>query len=369
MYLNKLKLSNFKNINEVEMSFCQNVNCIVGENGVGKTNTLDAIHYLSFCKSYFNVIDSNNIQYDKEFFAIHGFYSFRDNADEKFSCTLKKGQRKQFRHEDKEYNRLSEHIGKIPLVMITPSDQELIIGGSEFRRKFLDLIISQVDIMYLDNLIKYNKVLEQRNRLLKHFATTMSFDAQSLQIWDEQLVVFGTQVHKKRKTFIDDFASLFQYYYNYIASNKEKVFLEYQSSDLENNFTSLLIESRDKDRMLNYTNVGIHKDDLQLKMDEHNVKKYASQGQQKSFLLALKLAQFEYIFKRTKIKPILLLDDVFDKLDLKRINQLMLLVGSERFGQVFVTDTQIGRVEDIFKNTYIEHKIYKFTEKGIIDDK
>ena len=365
MYLNKIKLNNFKNITEADMSFCRNVNCMVGENGVGKTNILDAIHYLSFCKSYFNIIDNNNIKYDEEFFAIHGFYTFEDNSNEKFSCSLKRGLRKQFRYDDKEYNRLSEHIGKIPLVMITPSDQELIIGGSELRRKFLDLVISQADILYLDNLIKYNKALEQRNRLLKQFAQTISFDAQSLQIWDEQLIVFGTQIHKKRKAFIEDFASLFQYYYNYISSEKEQVEIEYQSDDFENNFQSLLLNARDKDRILNYTTVGVHKDDLCLKMNGYNVKKYASQGQQKSFLLALKLAQFEYIFEQTKIKPILLLDDVFDKLDLKRISKLMLLVGSDRFGQVFVTDTQLGRVENIFKNTNIEHKIYTLTEKGI----
>ncbi|MDD2489399.1 MAG: DNA replication/repair protein RecF [Bacteroidales bacterium] len=369
MYLNKLKLSNFKNITETELSFCKNINCLVGENGVGKTNLLDAIHYLSFCKSYFNVIDGNNIKYDEEFFAIHGYYTFEENTDEKFSCSLKKGQRKLFRYGEKEYNRFSEHIGKIPLVMITPSDQELIIGSSELRRKFLDLVISQADIIYLDNLIKYNKVLEQRNRLLKHFSSTMSFDALSLQIWDEQLAGYGTQIHNKRKEFIDNFAELFQYYYNYITSDKELVSIEYQSSDLDENYLSLLFDSRERDRILNYTSIGVHKDDLILKMNDRNIRKYASQGQQKSFLLALKLAQFEYIFKRTKIKPILLLDDIFDKLDLSRISKLMQLVGSERFGQAFITDTQLGRVEDIFKKTNIEHKIYKLSERGIIDEK
>lgn len=365
MYLNKLKLNNFKNITEVDLSFCKNVNCLVGENGVGKTNILDAIHYLSFCKSYFNVIDNNNIKYEKEFFAIHGFYTFDDKSNEKFSCSLKRGLRKQFKCVDKEYNKFSEHIGKIPLVMITPSDQELIIGGSELRRKFLDLVISQADILYLDNLIKYNKVLEQRNRLLKQFSQTMSFDNQSLQLWDEQLVAYGIEIYKKRKAFIEDFASLFQYYYNYISSDKEEVEITYNSEDFENNFQSLLLNARDKDRILNYTTVGVHKDDLSLKMKGHNVKKFASQGQQKSFLLALKLAQFEYILNQRKTKPILLLDDVFDKLDLKRINQLMLLVGSDRFGQVFVTDTQLGRVENIFKNTDIEHRIYTITDKGV----
>lgn len=369
MYLSKLKLNNFKNIAETELSFCKNVNCFVGENGVGKTNILDSIHYLSFCKSYFNVIDGNNIKHDEDFFAIHGLYNFDDNSSEKFSCSLKRGQRKLFKCGDKEYNRFSEHIGKITLVMITPSDQELIIGASELRRRFLDLVISQADSLYLDNLIRYNKALEQRNSLLKHFSNNMSFDEQSLLIWDEQLMGYGCKIHKKRKEFIEDFANLFQFYYNFISSEKECVSLEYESLDLENNYAQLLMDTRHKDRVLGYTSIGIHKDDLGLKMDKRNIKKYASQGQQKSFLLALKLAQFEYIFKRTKIKPILLLDDIFDKLDLSRISKLMELVGSDRFGQSFVTDTQIGRIEDIFKNTDIEHRIYKLTERGIVDEK
>lgn len=368
MYLSKLTLNNFKNIEEVELNFSENVNCFVGENGVGKTNLLDSVHYLSFCKSYFNTIDRNNIKHKEDFFAIHGYYNFDNKSSEKFSCTIKKGERKIFKYGDKEYKKLSEHIGKISLVMITPSDQELIIGGSELRRKFLDLVISQSDKLYLDNLIKYNKALEQRNSLLKHFSYNKLFDKESLIIWDEQLINFGTRIHRKRKELIKDFANLFQFYYNFITSEKEIVSLEYESLDLENNYTQLLIDAREKDRILGYTTVGIHRDDLGLKMDGRNIKRYASQGQQKSFLLALKLAQFEYIFKITKIKPILLLDDIFDKLDLSRISKLMELVGSTRFGQSFITDTQIGRIEDIFKNTDIEHKIYKLREKGIIDE-
>lgn len=369
MYLNKLKLNNFKNIHQADISFCENVNCLVGENGVGKTNILDAIHYLSFCKSYFNVIDSNNIKHNQDFFSIHGFYDFDDNSSQKFSCSLRKGFRKQFKCEDKEYSRFSEHIGKVPLVMITPSDQELIIGASELRRKFLDLVISQVDVLYLDNLIKYNKILIQRNTLLKHFYQTNSFNMESIDVWNEQLINYGVSIHKKRKTFIKDFANIFQYYYNYITSQKEEVEIEYLSENLEDDFANLLQSTIERDRLLGYTSIGVHKDDLGLRMNGNNVKKYASQGQQKSFLLALKLAQFEYIYKRTKIKPILLLDDVFDKLDLKRINQLINLVGSDRFGQVFVTDTQLGRVETIFDKTQMQHKIYKITEEGISDAK
>lgn len=365
MYLNKLKLSNFKNIEQAELSFCKKVNCLVGENGVGKTNILDSIHYLSFCKSYFNVIDSNNIRHNEDFFSIHGFYDFDNNGIEKFSCVLRKGERKLFKCDDKEYTRFSEHIGKIPLVMITPSDQELIVGGSELRRKFLDLIISQVDNLYLDNLIKYNKALVQRNTLLKHFYQTNTFSTESLKIWDEQMISYGSVIHNRRKSFIEEFSPIFQYYYNFISSDKEKVSLEYVSDDLENNYEKFLDDSIEKDRILRYTSIGIHKDDLGLMMNDNSVKRFASQGQQKSFLLALKLAQFEYIFKRTKIKPILLLDDIFDKLDLKRINQLLVLTAGERFGQVFITDTQLGRVESMFEQTNMEHKIYRISQKGI----
>lgn len=358
MYLHKLKLNNFKNIPEADLTFCPNVNCLVGLNGVGKTNILDSIHYLSFCKSYFSVIDSNNIKHDEEFFSIHGFYNYQDDIEEKYSCSLKKGNRKQFKNRDKEYNKLSEHIGKIPLVMITPSDQELIVGSGEIRRKFIDLVISQADIVYLDSLIQYNKALEQRNKLLKYFSESKSFDSISLSLWDEQLIHFGKEINRKRKEFIENFSEPFQDYYTLITSGKEIVSLDYLTKDYENDFENILLGNRERDRILNYTSSGVHKDDLGLMLNGYNVRKYASQGQQKSFLLALKLAQFEYLFNRKGIKPILLLDDVFDKLDLERIEQLIYLVGSDRFGQVFLSDTQIGRVESIFKKIDIEHKIF-----------
>lgn len=360
MYLNQLKVNNFRNINEIDMIFCENVNCFVGNNGVGKTNILDTIYYLSFCKSYFNTLDSANINNNENFFSIHGYYSSDSSGCEKYSCSLIKGQRKQFKCQDKDYNKFSEHIGKIPLVMITPSDQELIIGGSDIRRKFLDSVISQADLIYLDYLIQYNKALEQRNKLLRHFSSTQSFDDESLSIWDEQLIRYGREIHIKRKIFIKEFSIPFQYYYNLISSNKESIGIEYLTKDYEKDFKNILVKSREKDKILNYTSNGIHKDDLNLSLDNVNIKKYASQGQQKTFLIALKLAQFEYLYKQKGHKPILLLDDIFDKLDLNRIEQLIYLVGSDRFGQVFLTDTQIGRVESIFKKAYIEHKIYRY---------
>ncbi|MFA5541469.1 MAG: DNA replication/repair protein RecF [Bacteroidales bacterium] len=362
MHLKHLKVNNFRNIESLDMEFCPNVNCFVGENGVGKTNILDAIYYLSFCKSYFNTQDNLNIRNNEEFFSIHGYYSFENKEEEKYSCSLVKGARKQFKCQDKEYSKFSEHIGKIPLVMITPSDQELILGGSEIRRKFIDLVISQADILYLDSLIQYNKALEQRNRLLKYFSQTQHFDEVSLFLWDEQLIRYGKEIYKKRKEFIEDFSQPFTYYYKLISSNKEEISIDYITMDYENEFNNILIENRQKDRVLSYTSLGPHKDDIFLGLDGVNIKKYASQGQQKTFLLALKLAQFEYLYKQNGQRPILLLDDIFDKLDLTRIEQLINLVGSERFGQVFLTDTQIGRIEDIFKRIDIEHKIYNYEQ-------
>lgn len=362
MHLNKLTLSNFKNISQEEFSFCKNVNCFVGENGAGKTNILDAIYYLSLCKSYFSNIDANNIKHESDFFSIHGLYDMDENGNiEKYSCVVQRGVKKIFKLDDNPYTKLAQHICKIPLVIITPSDQELIIGQSFIRRKFVDIVLSQAIPLYVQNLSDYNRALQQRNICLKKCNSTSLSDLETIKLLDEQLISLGKEVHIARKKFINEFSSIVQYYYNYISSEKEQVRLQYQSQDLENNFRNLLLESRERDIFLGYTTIGVHKDDLLLKMNQYEVKKYASQGQQKSFLIALKLAQFEYLFKKTKLKPILLLDDIFDKLDLSRIKQLMSLVGSDRFGQVFLTDTQIERIKEIFLNQDVEHRIYKIS--------
>ena len=367
MYLKKLKLSNFKNYTEVEAEFSPKVNCFVGNNGVGKTNLLDAVYYLSFCKSYFNSIDNQNIKYDEPFFAVHGEYVFPDSDEEQLvSCVLKRGTAKQMKINKKAYTRFADHIGMIPLVMISPYDQDLINAGSDMRRKFIDGIISQTDRQYLENLLGYQKALEQRNTLLKQFFENRYFEEAQLQLWDEQIVRFGQPVFESRKAFLGEFESIFQSYFRLISPSGENVSIGYESQLDGGDFAALLRQAWQKDAYAQYTTVGVHKDDLVFQIDEAMpIKKFGSQGQQKTFVLALKLAQFEYIANIRGIKPILLLDDVFDKLDMERVRQLVHLVGSDRFGQVFLTDTQQGRVESIFDNTEIEHAIFTVKDNNI----
>ncbi len=362
MYLKQLKLANFKNYEEADLAFSNKINCFIGNNGAGKTNVLDAIYYLSFCKSYFNLVDSQNILHDAPFFAIHGTYSKNGNPDDLVSCIQKRNHKKQFSLNDKEYDRLADHIGLIPLVMISPYDRDLINEGSETRRKYIDSVISQFDKVYLDDLIAYNKALQQRNNLLKSFSERHYFDQDSLEIWDAQLSRLGEKIHSKRREFINDFAPLFQHYFNFIARGNEKVSIEYESQLTDRSLEELLAVSIDKDRMFKYTTVGIHKDDLQMKIEGHPIKKFGSQGQQKSFVIAIKLAQFDFTKNKKGFQPLLLLDDIFDKLDEGRVRQIIHLVGDNSFGQVFITDTQRERIEDVFRQVRIEHRIFEVIE-------
>lgn len=360
MYLTNFKLTNFKTYAELDVDFCSNINCLVGNNGVGKTNLLDAVYYLSFCKSFFNSIDSQNIRQGEDFFAIHGNYRFEQDQVT-VSCIQKKGQPKQVRWNKKSYKTFGEHIGRIPLVIISPVDQNIIMGGSELRRKFVDGVISQTDKGYLDHLLQYQKALDQRNRLLKQFYEDRQWDEPSIAIWDEQLVRHGQVLYQGRKEFLDDFRPLFADYYSWITNSQEAAVLGYVSRS-EIPFEQQLQEARQDDKYALYTTVGPHKDDLELAIGDFNIKKFGSQGQQKTFVLALKLAQFEYIYRRCGQKPILLLDDIFDKLDMLRVTQLIHLVGSDRFGQVFLTDTQPGRVENIFAQIpQVEHALFTVT--------
>ncbi len=347
MFLKSLSLVNFKNYPEATLDFDDKITCFVGNNGVGKTNLLDAIYYLSFCKSYFNVIDSQNIKHGSDFFVIQGTYQKNDKQDSIY-CGVKKEQRKKFKLNGKEYSKLSEHIGLFPLVIISPADYNLISSGSEERRKYIDSVISQFDKVYLDNLINYNKALSQRNYLLKQFADSYTFDHASLEIWDEKLSLLGKKIFEKRKEFLKDFLPVFNHYYNFISEGKEETKIVYESRLHEKSLSALLKETLDKDRVLKYTSTGIHKDDLTFKIDNYPIKKFGSQGQQKSFIIALKLAQFEYTKKIKNFKPILLFDDIFDKLDDERVKKLMELVSNNSFGQVFVTDAHPERIEKVF---------------------
>lgn len=358
MYLKKLQLNNFKNCSSAEINFSEKVNCFVGNNGVGKTNILDSIYYLSFCKSYFNPIDTQNIKHEEDFFAIHGEYFNHEKTNDKISCVQKRAKKKSFKINKKEYSRLADHIGLIPLVMISPYDRDLINDGSELRRKYIDGVISQFDNTYLKNLIAYNKSLLQRNTLLKQFAERHFFDADSLQIWNNKLVELGTVIFEKRKDFLYEFNPLFEEFYKYLSGEDENVEIEYNSQLLAADLHGLLANSVERDRMVRHTTQGVHKDDLIFTINGFPVKKFGSQGQQKSFVIAIKLAQFEYTRQKKDFKPILLFDDIFDKLDDNRVQQIIHLVNENNFGQIFITDTQRQRVEKIFKQADIDHKIF-----------
>ena len=357
MYLTNLKISNFKSYGELDVDFCPNVNCLVGNNGVGKTNLLEAIYYLSFCKGCRGGGDVPNIRRGEEYFAIHGRYGV-EGENVQASCVVRKGMPKQMKWNGKVCKTLGEHIGRIPLVMVSPQDQEIIVGGSEVRRRFVDGVLSQTDRVYLDHLLQYARALEQRNRLLKVFWEEGSWDESSIGVWDEQLVRHGEALRREREHFFEGFAPLFDDYYGWITNGHEKGVLTYVAES-GMPLAQQLAEARRRDRQALFTTVGPHRDDVELTVSDMAVRRYGSQGQQKTFVLALKLAQFEYIYRHGGVKPILLLDDVFDKLDMVRVTQLVELVGSDRFGQVFITDTQPGRVEGIFEAIpQVDHLIY-----------
>jgi DNA replication and repair protein RecF len=357
MFLKDLSLVNFKNYASFEAEFSEKINCFVGNNGMGKTNLLDAIYYLSFCKSHFNPIDSQNIRHSEGFFVVQGTFNKFDEEIEIY-CGIKRNQKKIFKKNKKEYERLSDHIGQFPLVMISPGDAELIHGSSEVRRKFLDSIISQYDKFYLDKLISYNQVLKQRNSLLKQFHESRSFDSESMDIWDEQLVIHGRAIAEMRQNFLQNFVPIFNRHYHFISNSKEGVSLQYENSLGDKDFKTALLTSLPRDRSLQYTTVGPHKDDLDFEINSFSLKKFASQGQQKSYLLALKLAQLEFIKEKKNTKPLLLLDDIYDKLDEERFTKLIEMVSSKDFGQVFITDTHPERMQELFKHKQIDQKFF-----------
>ncbi len=353
MFLQKLSLLNFKNYEEAELAFSEDVNAFVGGNGEGKTNLLDAIHYLSMCKSYFNPIDSQNMKHDGDFFLVQGTFRNHDQSEHIY-CGLKRSQRKIFKRNQKEYERLADHIGFLPVVMISPTDTGLITEGSEERRKFIDSIISQFDKSYLDDLISYNRVVSHRNALLKQFAQSRRFDASSLEVWDDQMIVLAEKIYDRRLDFVNKFLPIFRDYYKFISQDREEVSVFYESHLHKGNFSDVLKAALEKDRIMQFTTVGIHKDELVFTIEGHPVKRFASQGQQKSFLIALKLAQFDFIKEIKKMKPILLLDDIFDKLDNLRVKRLMELVSKENFGQIFITDAHPERVTKVFEEIDVE---------------
>lgn len=362
MILERISILGYKNIEQAELTFSPKLNCFIGNNGMGKTNLLDAVYYLSFCKSHNNQVDSQNIKHDADFALIQGYYLLGGAAEEEFFCSLRRRQKKQFKRNKKEYEKLSDHIGCLPLVMVSPSDSDLITGGSEERRKFMDVVLSQFDKDYLHALIRYNKALQQRNALLK---SDMQADDSLYELWEEQLAYEGHIIYAKRKAFIEQFIPTFQYYYNFICQSNETVELKYESQLENENQVALLKQKREKDKILGYTTAGIHRDDLDMRMDDYSIKKVGSQGQNKTYVVAMKLAQFDFLKKAGSTTPILLLDDIFDKLDSSRVEQIVKLVSEDNFGQIFITDTNRDHLDEILKDLNSDYSLYQVEGGGI----
>ena len=377
MILRKLSILNYKNIGEAQLELSPKMNCFIGRNGMGKTNVLDAVYYLSFCRSASNPIDSQVIRHDKPFCMIEGEYGEGDERlkmkDEKLiiSVGMKRGQKKHFKRNKKEYKRLSEHIGLIPLVVVSPADTLLIEGGSEERRKLMDMVIAQYDRSYIDALSRYNNALQQRNTLLKQASaaevSSAAFDPLLIQLWEEQMAEAGEQLFEKRRAFVDELVPLFQQYYEHISGGQERVGLTYVSHCQRGPLLEVIQRDRHKDLAVGYSLHGVHRDDLEFTLDGHLMKREGSQGQNKTYVIALKLAQFDFL-KRTgaQTTPLLLLDDIFDKLDAQRVEQIVRLVSSDNFGQIFITDTNRDHLDQILSTTTLDYKIFHVSQ-GEID--
>ena len=338
MTLKEISILNYKNIRETTLRFSDKLNCFVGLNGQGKTNILDAIYYLSFTKSAYNSIDSQNITHNEDIAMIQGRYIFDNmysNEFEVISCGIKRGVKKQFRRGKKDYQRLIDHIGLIPLVMVSPQDSELISEGSDERRRFMDGVISQYDKQYLEYLTRYNALLKQRNALLKQYEDhPQQAPAELFEVLELQMADLAIYIYQQRTAFIQRFTPAFQEMYSAIADDSEQVSLHYTSQLQNRNLIESFAQTRQRDLIVGWTTQGIHKDELEMQLGDYPIKRVGSQGQQKSFLLAMKLGQAIFLGK-----PILLLDDIFDKLDSERVERIIRLVSSDRFGQIFITDT------------------------------
>lgn len=362
MILKRISILNYKNLEQVELSFSPKLNCFFGQNGMGKTNLLNAVYFLSFCKSAGNPIDSQNICHDADFFVIQGFYEAADGTPEEIYCGMKRRQKKQFKRNKKEYTRLSDHIGFLPLVMVSPADSELIAGGSDERRRFMDVVISQYDKEYLDALIRYNKALVQRNTLLK---SEQPVEEELFLVWEEMMAQAGEVVFRKREAFIREFIPIFQSFYSFISQDREKVGLSYDSHARDASLLEVLKESRARDQIMGYSLRGVHKDELNMLLGDFPIKREGSQGQNKTYLVALKLAQFDFLKRTGTTVPLLLLDDIFDKLDASRVEQIIKLVAGDSFGQIFITDTNREHLDRILHKVGSDYKMFR-VEQGTV---
>ncbi len=356
MRLTDLTIFNYKNIAEAELHFSPKLNCFIGGNGQGKTNVLDAIHFLSFCRSYTSSIDTLSVRHGNEFMSLQGLYEHEDGTREDIHIGLKVGQKKVVRRGKKAYRRISEHIGLIPLVMVSPADQSLVSGGSEERRRFIDMVICQYDPAYTESLIRYNKALQQRNVMLKQ---EEEFAPDVFLVFEEQMAREGEYIFQRRSEYIEQLVPVFQQFYDRIAQEQEKVELRYVSHCQRGPLLEQLVSQRYKDKAVGYSLHGIHKDDLEMLQNGYPVRREGSQGQSKTFLIALKLAQFDFLSRTgTRTTPLLLLDDIFDKLDAERVEQIVKLVASDRFGQIFITDTNRDHLDTILASMEGDNKMF-----------
>lgn len=352
MHLKDLHIVNFKNFKVSEFAFSERINCVIGENGIGKTNLLDSIYYLSYCRSYFQHIDSSNINFEEKYFTLHGDYLNSDGTNDSYHCYVSRDKKKIFKKNDKQYERLSDHIGQIPLIIITPYDILLINEGSDERRKFFDAFISQFDNEYLLNVIHYNKLLNERNKLLKNVDSPI--DTELMDVINYRMSVLGSAIFDKRKLLINDISRIFEKYFSSI-SPKDIFTIEYDSQLFKNDFYKTLTDTKERDMILGYTTTGVHRDDFVFRMNGAPIKTFGSQGQRKSFLLSLKFTQQEITFLKTGIKPILILDDLFDKLDKSRVQKIIEIISSDLFGQIFISDTDKSNLSKLFpqENAFI----------------
>lgn len=365
MYLEKIKLTHFKNYELAALNFSSRLNCFVGLNGMGKTNLLDAIYYLCMGKSHFRMTDRNIVLYEKDFFRLEGNFK-RKEKKEKIVAKVIPGQKKVMERNDVAYPKISEHVGFLPVVMIAPDDTQLATEGSEERRRFLDNTLSQVDANYLSQLLIYNKILRQRNAALKQMAIDRNYNVELIHTYNEQLIAPANVIHQKRKLFIENFQPTFNLFYKKISGGNEKVNITYRSQLDKDAFKDLLESTMEKDRILHRTTTGVHKDDIVVKLGTHALKRFGSQGQLKSFVLAMKLAQYNLLQKEKDLNPILLLDDIFDKLDTHRVQFLLKLLVEQSFGQIFLTDTHKQRVEELVKEMNIPFQIFEIADGAVI---
>lgn len=357
MILEKLTILNYKNIGEVTLDFSPKVNCFIGHNGVGKTNVLDAIHYLSFCRSSISNTDSQVIRHGEEFFMLEGRYATDEGEPEIVYCGMKRGTKKHFKRNGKEYRRLSEHIGLIPIVMVAPADNMIIDGLSEERRRLMDMVISQFDHAYIDHLSRYTKALQQRNSLLRQDEEP---DASLLDVLEEQMGYEGECVFAAREAFVNELIPVFQSYYEAISGGREEVGISYESHCRRGPLCEVIRRDRFKDRAVGYSLHGVHRDDLLFTLGSHQMKREGSQGQNKTFAVALKLAQFDFLKSTaSRTTPLLLLDDIFDKLDSDRVERIVEIVSASGFGQIFVTDTNRDHLDKILARSGGDYKIFE----------